>query len=238
MGSWATNYPLDSCWSEGGSSVALVHVIWDGSGFMLIWRLNHLSKCRIFTAVTVALIYQGKTTLDSILDICIANLVPIYASVKSSLKNIIWVAKLIWYSSPPYCSVCWLGSCSGVDGVTFELLPLNPVPFFTKFPLLIINDSGTKRTKSNKIINRSLDYIAMTKKTSAIRWCVFVLAPPSLEIGKPCHSRAFCTRQMGSRHAKGKRPMYRGATIANDKNRRSEETNLKPHQWTWKLNGS
>jgi hypothetical protein len=76
-----------------------------------------------------------------------------------------------------------------------------------------------------------LDHQATTTDTSTSRRRTAVLTSPSPELGKAYRSRAYCSRQTGSRRAKApKDQRTRAATIANDDNCRSEETDLKPHQ--------
>jgi hypothetical protein len=59
---------------------------------------------------------------------------------------------------------------------------------------LIINNNGTKKPKSNKIKNRSLDHLATTTNTSMSQSRAAVLTPPSSEPDKACHSRACYSR--------------------------------------------
>jgi hypothetical protein len=54
-------------------------------------------------------------------------------------------------------------------------------------------------------MNRSLDHIATTTNSSTSRKRAAILAPPSPEPGKACRSRAYCSRQTGSRRAKPQR---------------------------------
>jgi hypothetical protein len=105
--------------------------------------------------------------------------------------------------------------------------------------ILIIINNSTKSPKIIKVTNRSLDHLATTTNISVSWRRAAVLAPPSTEPGKACHSRACCSRQTGSHRAKApKDQRTRAANIINNDNHRLEETDLKPHQWLPKPNKS
>ena len=73
-----------------------------------------------------------------------------------------------------------------------------------------------------KITSRSVDHLATTTSTGTSRRRAIVIAPPSLEPGKPC-----CSRQSGSRRAKAPQDQRtRRATVADEEKRRSEGSNL------------
>jgi hypothetical protein len=96
---------------------------------------------------------------------------------------------------------------------------------------LIITSTNTKKSKSNKNINRSLDHLATNINISTSRRRAAILVSALPKLGKAYHNRACCSRQTRSRHAKTpKNQRTREETIADDENRRSKEIGLKPHK--------
>jgi hypothetical protein len=94
-------------------------------------------------------------------------------------------------------------------------------------PLIILNNS-TKKPKTNKITNRSLDHLATTINTSMSRRYAAIFASPSPEPDKACYSRACCSRPKWKvivlRPQRTSTP-----NIADNENRRSD-TDLKPRK--------
>jgi hypothetical protein len=111
------------------------------------------------------------------------------------------------------------------------------VPFFAKKPRNFIY-SSINTQKVIKITNRSLDHLATTT------WAKVMLSPsplhhwqssPSPESDKALSYRTCCSWKIKIRCSKASKDQHtRAATIVNDETYWSEETGLKPYEWTRK----
>jgi hypothetical protein len=92
-------------------------------------------------------------------------------------------------------------------------------------------NSGTQSFKVIKITNRLLDHLATTTNTRASRKCDTVLALPSRSQAKlTVVEFVVIGRQTSHCDKASKDQRTRATTITNDDNRRSKETELKPHK--------